>query len=253
MKRIFYVLLFCSLLALGACAAPPIAQYYRPALPALPSAWAEILGTPRWRVEWIDGVGREEVYEGPGEGLPELSLMQEWSSPVIAWPYWPARKLFPGDMKPAGAISPWDISGGRIILGWNAGVDAFLWRKLAAGAAGSSVRMPWYFDWPRFRELLQGAVLDEAVRIDPWRVDWEAFAGKTLESGFYRSRIVPRPAAELTIPGHGGLWIGSSPFSPVLDFPSGGPLILPSGEAVETWVSSEDVLRCGGNTWFFSQ
>jgi hypothetical protein len=177
--------------------------------------------------------------------------MQEWSSPVIAWPYWPERKLFPGDMKPAGALFPWDVSGGRVVLSWNAGVDAFLWRKLAAGAAGN--RLPWYFDWSRFRELFQSAVLDEAVRIDPWRVDWETFAVKTLESGFYRSRIVPRPAAELVVPGLGGFWIGSSPLSPPLDFPPGDSLILPVGEEVETWVSSKGILRCGGGAWFFSR
>jgi hypothetical protein len=148
------------------------------------------------------------------------------------------------------------VSGGRIVLGWNAGVDAFFWRKLAAGASGN--RAPWYFDWPRFRELFQGAVLNEAVRLDPWRVDWEALAGKTLESGFYRSRIKPRPVTELTIPGMGGgdggggLWIGSSPFAPPLAVPPGGLLTLPSGEAVETWVSSGGILRCGGGVWFFS-
>jgi hypothetical protein len=228
-----------------------MARYYRPSLPALPAAWDGLLGTPLWRVEWIDGEGREEVYEGPGTGLPELSFIQEWSSPVIAWPYWPERKLFPGDMKPAGAIFPWDVSAGGIVLSWNAGVDAFFWRELAAGAGED--RPPWYFDWPRFRELFRGALLDEAVRLDPWRVDWRAMAGKTLESGFYRSRIVPRPAAELTIPGLGGFWIGSSPFSPPMDFSPGGPMILPVGEAVETWVSSEGILRCGGDTWFFSR
>jgi hypothetical protein len=128
-------------------------------------------------------------------------------------------------------------------------VDAFFWRKLASGASGS--RTPWYFDWPRFRELFQ--VLDEAVRLDPWRVDWEALAGKTLESGFYRSRIKPRPVTELTVPGiGGGLWIGSSPFARPLDVPPGAPLVLPSGEAVETWVSAGGILRCGGDVWFFS-
>jgi hypothetical protein len=250
MKRIYFVCLFCPLLSLGACKDPPIEKYYALSLPALPAPWEEILGEPLWRLEWIDGEGREEVREGPGAALPDLSLMQEWSSPVIAWPYWPGKKLVPGDMKPAGAIFPWDVSDGRIVLSWKAGVDAFLWRKLAAGTAGN--RRPWYFDWPRFRELLQSAVLNEAVRLDPWQVDWDAFAVKTLESGFYRSRITPRPVTELTIPGRGGYWIGSSPFSLPLDFPPGGPLILPAGEAVETWVSSEGVLRCGGDTWFFS-
>jgi hypothetical protein len=253
MKQGFFIFLFCLLLALGSCADPPIERYYQPSLPALPAAWSGVLGTPLWRLEWIDEEGREKAYEGPEAGLPGLSLMQEWSNPVIAWPYWPEKNLFPGDMKPAGAIFPWDVSGGRIVLGWNAGVDAFFWRKLAAGTTGNSTRRPWYFDWPRFRELFQSAVLNEAVRLDPWRVDWETLAGKTLESGFYRSRIVPRLVTELTIPGLGGLWIGSSPFAPPLDVPAGGPLILPAGEAVETWVSSEGILRCGGGTWFFSR
>jgi hypothetical protein len=250
MKQVIGAFLFC-LLVLGGCSPPPIPRYYRLSLPGLPDAWEGILGAPLWRIEWIREDGGEEVYEGSGAGVPEISLMQEWSSPVIAWPYWPERKLFPGDMKPAGAIFPWDVSGDSVTLSWNAGVDAFFWRKLAAGAAGS--RPPWYFDWPRFRELFQSAVLSEAVRLDPWRVDWETLAVKTLESGFYRSRIVPRPVTEMSVPGLGGLWIGSSPFAPPLDAPPGGPLILPAGEGVETWVSSEGILRCGGDTWFFSR
>jgi hypothetical protein len=253
MKRIFFAFLFFPLLLPSACSFPPIPRYYQVSLPFLPAPWGGLLGKPLWRLEWINGEGREEVYEGPEMGFPELSLIQEWSSPIIAWPYWPEKKLFPGDMKPAGAIFPWDVSGSRVILGWNAGVDAFFWRKLASGATGNSTRVPWYFDWPRFRELFQGTVLDEAVRLDPWRVDWEVLARKTLESGFYRSRIVPRPVTELTIPGLGSFWIGSSPFSQPLDFPSGDSLILPAGEAVETWVSPEGILRCNRDTWFFSQ
>ncbi|MDR1862550.1 MAG: hypothetical protein LBQ67_01375 [Treponema sp.] len=251
MKRFFLVFLLCFLLLLTACPSPPIARYYRLRLPSLPAGWEEILGEPLWRLEWVNGDGREEVYEGPGRELPELSLMQEWSSPVLAWPYWPEKKLFPGDMKPAGGIFPWDVSGGRLVLDWRAGVDAFFWRELSAAASGGN-RLPWYFDWPRFRELLRSDVINEDVRLDPWRADWKTIAGKTLASGFDRRRIVPRPVAEITIPGMGGFWIGSSPFSPPLDFPPGGSLSLPAAEAVETWVSSEGILRCGGSTWLFS-
>jgi hypothetical protein len=254
MKQGLLSFLFCLMTLFSACTVSPILPSYHPRLPCLPSAWKELLGEPKWRLEWINGEGREEIWEG-GTRPPDLSLIQEWSSPVIAWPYWPEKGLFPGDMKPAGAIFPWDVSGGDIILSWPAGVDAFFWRELAAGDGGTSggtLRVPWYFDWERFRELLQSDNVGEAVRLDPWKADWKAIAQKTLASGFDRRRIVPYAVTDIAIPNLGGRWMGSSPFSLPLDFPPEGPMSLPAGERAETWVSSSGVLRCGGEAWLFS-
>jgi hypothetical protein len=254
-KQAPVMILLCLTALFSACTASPLPPSYRPCLPALPSAWKTLLGEPNWRLEWINGDGGKKMWEG-GTRPPELSLIQEWSSPVIAWPYWPEKGLFPGEMKPAGAIFPWDVSGGDIILSWPAGVDAFFWRELAAGDRGVSKgtpRVPWYFDWERFRELMQSADLAEAVRADPWKADWRTIAKKTLESGFNRSRLVPYPVTDIVIPHLGGLWIGASPFSLPLDFPSCGPMSLPAGERVETWVSAAGVLRCGAEAWFFSE
>jgi hypothetical protein len=256
MKQRFLLPLLFLVLILADCSSPPRADFYRPSLPSLPASWGELLGEPEWRLEWIDEEGREKVWEGGARtGFPELSLAQEWSSPILAWPFWPEKGLFPGDMKPAGAIFPWDVSGGRVDLSWLGGVDAFFWRELAAGGTpqvSGTPRVPWYFDWPRFRELLEDPGTKEAVRLDPWTADWKLIAKNTLESGFSRSRLSPHSPAELTVPGLGGLWIGSSPFAPPLDFPPAGPLALPVGEGAETWVSSLGVLRCSKKAWFFS-
>ncbi|MDR0475627.1 MAG: hypothetical protein LBH43_18385 [Treponema sp.] len=37
-------------------------------------------------------------------------------------------------------------------------------------------RIPWYFDWPRFRELMDSSDIPEEVRLDPWTADWKTIA-----------------------------------------------------------------------------
>ena len=251
-------------LVIAACDDGPIRASYRPLLPEMPRHWEEIMGgphgaphgEPHWRLEWLDSDGVwQERDLAPGRNAPELSPMQEWSSPVLAWPYWPSRNLLPGMMKPAGAIFPWDVSGDKLRLSWRGGVEAVFWKELAAAEKNSEAaqnRVPWYLDWPRFRELLDSGDIPEDVRGDPWLADWKDIAARTVQSGFDRRRIRSRAFTEVAIPGIGGLWIASSPFAPPLDAGAEGPLRVRAAGVPDTWVSSGAVLRCSAAGWVFS-
>ena len=254
--RAFTGILALLLLSLG-CENAPIRPSSRPLLPELPEHWKEILEEPHWRLEWIgEGGAWRERDLLPGQIPPDIALMAEWSTPVLAWPFWPGRELFPGMMRPAGALFPWDASGEKLTLSWKGGVLALFWKELALAerpsapaSASESRRLPWYFDWPRFRELLESESISRAVREDPWLADWKSIAGRTIQSGFDRRRIVPRPLAGLDIPGLGGRWIGSSPFAPPLDASKDGPLTINVSDTTDTWVSAGGVLKSSSAGW----
>ena len=253
MKIRFFAGILFSLLLLAACENGPILSSYRPVLPELPGHWKEILGAPRWRLEWISEGGTWQEWEGSSGQLPPgLSLIQEWTTPVLAWPFWPARDLLPGVMRPAGALFPWDVNGDLLTLSWEGGAAAIFWKELAAAdrtTTAAEGRLPWYLDWPCFRELVKSGNIPEAVRQDPWLADWKSIAQRTVQSGFDRRRIVSRSFTEITIPGLGGRWIGSSPFAPPLDAAPDGPLYLKTADTPDTWVSSGAVLKCSTTGW----
>ena len=257
MKYRFSLIIVLSLVLVSACGYSPALPSYRPILPELPPYWKEILGEAHWRLEWIGEEGNWREYTvSPGREAPGLSLIQEWTTPVLAWPFWPDRDITPGMMRPSGGLFPWDVSGTKLCLCWEGGVAAFFWQELAAAertSAASEGRLPWYFDWPRFRELLAVDSVSEAVRSDLWLADWEGIAAKTVQSGFDRRRIVSRSFTELSIPGLGGRWIGSSPFAPPLDAPLDGPLCLNAADTPDTWVSSGAVLKCSTSGWVYSR
>jgi len=245
------------LLVLASCENGPVRSSYRLVLPELPPYWEEILGEARWRLEWVGDGGNWRVREiACGRDAPELPLVQEWTTPVLAWPFWPERGLLPGMMRPSGALFPWDCSGEKLKLSWKGGIDALFWKEFAAGDFSSDAakkRYPWYFDWLRFRDLLyESGNIPEPVRLDPWLADWNSIAQRTVQSGFDRRRIVSRSFIELTIPGSGGRWIGSSPFAPPLDAPPEGPLVLPAADVPDTWVSSGAVIKCSKSGWVLS-
>ncbi|MCL2231668.1 MAG: hypothetical protein FWB99_01155 [Treponema sp.] len=257
MKTIFFTAALLILALLAACDNGPIRPSYRPLLPEIPEHWKEFLGEPHWRLEWIGEGGLWfERDISPGESPPGISPLSEWSTPLLAWPFWPERELLPGMMRPAGAIFPWDACGQRLNLSWQGGVQALFWKELtlaerpsAPASAAEARRLPWYFDWPRFAELLESENISPAVREDPWLADWKSIAGRTIQSGFDRRRIVPKGFSELAIPGPGGRWIGSSPFAPPLDAPDSGPLVLKVSETADTWVSSGGVLKASNAGW----
>jgi hypothetical protein len=152
-------------------------------------------------------------------------------------------------MKPAGAIYPWDVSDGSIILSWRGGIDAYFWQQLASGAV--SARLPWLFDWPRFRELRQSPDMPEAILKDPWLADWSSIAEKTLASGFDKRRIAPRSSTEISVPGLGVSWTGSSPFAVSISAIPGEALYLPVSDEVETWISVKGIIKCNKDAWIF--
>ncbi|MCL2831609.1 MAG: hypothetical protein FWD78_00430 [Treponema sp.] len=258
MKRLYLftdILAVIAIILLGACDQGPVRASYSLQFPDLPIAWQEILGSPHWRIQWVNTEGKWSDWDGAG-GFPDLPLMQEWTSPVICWPYWPEKGLYPGQMSPCGGLFPWDASGDSLVLSWEAGVDAFLWQQFAffqEMQTSGTPRYPWYFDWPRFRELMESENIPAEVRLDPWLADWKEFAQKTASSGFDRRRIKTAEKTAVTIfPNPGSLWIGYSCFAAPLETPDGEPLVLKAGSAPETWICKSGILRCGNGTWMYS-
>jgi hypothetical protein len=268
MKAISGFLLILFFLALGACDNGALRDEYALDFPPLPVAWQELLGGARWRLIWTDAQGAPQTMETGGEAA--ISVVAEWASPVLAFPYWPGRGVLPGEMRPAGAIFPFDVRGDRLQLSWKGGAEAWFYRELAAarnaalaeaGAGGGAAakaafdkRRPEYFDWPRFRSLMAGDAIPAAVREDPWKADWREVAIRTIQSGFDRRRITGQATEELLAPGSAlgdGPFAGPSPFArPLLPEPGLGYCFAVTRRA-DTYVSSGGILRASGKTWIY--
>jgi hypothetical protein len=267
MKAINGFLCFVCSLALGACGNPAIRDDYVLDFPPLPAAWQEMLGNAHWRLSWTDAQGIRQTMDTAGNAA--ISAVAEWATPALAFPYWPGRGILPGAMRPAGAILPFDVRGDRLQLSWRAGAEAWFYRELIAarnaalaeaGAEGGTEavrtaldkRRPEYFDWPRFRSLMDSDAMPTAIRDDPWRADWSDVAIRTVQSGFDRRRIVVQAAEELLVPGPAlgaGPFAGPSPFAPpLLPEPGAGYRFAVTGRA-DTYVSSGGILRVSGKTW----
>jgi hypothetical protein len=257
------------ILVLGGCENPAVKDEYALVFPPLPMPWQELLGGARWRLIWTDQRGVPRILETGGDHA--ISLVAEWATSVLAFPYWPGRGILPGEMRPAGAIFPFDVREGRLQLSWRAGVDAWLYRELAAARnaalaeaeAGGDLasveealdkRRPEYFDWPRFRSLMDSDAVPTAVRDDPWSVDWRDVAIRIVQSGFDRRRIVEQAAGELTAPRTAlgeGPFAGPSPFArPLFPSPDLGYRFAVTSRS-DTYVSAGGILRVSGKTWVY--
>ncbi|MDR1400393.1 MAG: hypothetical protein LBJ41_10760 [Treponema sp.] len=249
----YCLLLCCVLLGICACACTEDGTaLYEIEFPSIPEAWRELLGEPRWQVEWISPQGAASL-ESCGNA-PRLALIEEWTNPIIAYPFWPEQGVWSGMMKPAGALFPFDVEGSRIRLSWLGGVEALVYRELASASvhADKEARLPIYFNWPRFRELLSDLSLKEEVRNDPWLVDWKTVCLQIAQSGFDKRRIVSRKTEPLLIPLNAeACWIGSSPFALAFGQARGESLRLEVSSAIDTYVCAEGILRCTQGAWIW--
>ena len=229
-------------------------------LPNVPAEWVSILGEPNWRIEWYNPDGQKQINDYPaGEtGNIEIDIPVTWTNPVTAFPFWPAYNLLPGIFKPCGALFPFDIKDGKLHLSWKAGVDSIYYQELVFAYiqntdSNNETRIPVNFDWPRFRELFESDILGEAVRRDPWLVDWRTFAERTISSNFDRRRIIPEAAELKTFPVPAGSWHGVSPFSKPIIFAGGVQPVFPVRPGLNVWVSQKGILRVNGNSWVFNE
>jgi hypothetical protein len=177
-----------------------------------------------------------------------ISVLIQWPNPVIAWPYWPERELFPGLFHPAGALYPFDARDGDIVLSWRGGVDTAFYRELAEARSlpGADPRRdPRYFNWSRFRSLVREEA-PETLRADPWLADWKGIAEKTVLSGFRKSMVreESRTPTGILVP-HDGPWAGPSPFTAPKDWTAGQEVFLPLSPRPE-------VFACPGGLLFLS-
>jgi hypothetical protein len=258
MKTYFLTVIFCTGLFLNNCGESLMDSSFALELPVVPQAWEDILGSPSWRIEWVNEKGGKETMTVPGKGGGNISLPQTWVSAVSAFPFWPEKGIGPGIFKPAGAIFPYDASDGSLILSWQGGVDAVLYWELARAYGGTEAeesseravtRIPMKFNWPRFRRLFDDPSLNAEFRADPWLADWAGIAAKIVKSGFDKRRLVPEPRNALEVQVGPGPWIGVSPFAAPLFFET-TPIFLVKPTA-DTWVSREGILRCNSETWIF--
>jgi hypothetical protein len=251
----YHLLFLCCVLS-GLCACTgDNAALYEIEFPSVPDTWRELLGQPHWRVEWISPNGYQSL-ETAAADAPRLALIETGVNPVTAYPFWPEQGLRPEMMKPAGALFPFDAEGGRIRLSWQGGVEAAVYRELAAAAvrANEESRLPLYFNWPRFRELLDDPLLKEKIRNDPWLVDWNTVCLKIARSGFDKRSIAPRKTEPLLVPlTLEARWFGASPFAPPFTQTGGESLVLDVSDAVDTYVCAEGILRCTRGAWIWQR
>jgi len=188
----------------------------------------------------------------PEKGSAAIYLPGTMATPVLALPFWPEKGIAPGIFRPAGAIFPFDVSGNRLILSWQGGVDAIFFMELArATNSPSGARLPWNFNWPRFRRLFDDPALNAEIRADPWLADWPSIATRTVQSGFDRRRLVPEARTNLELPLDPGPWVGSSPFATPLAFEA--KPIFPTRGTADTWVSARGILRANTETWLWRE
>jgi hypothetical protein len=250
MKLLFFKLtvIFVAVLQLTCCK-DRYSSVYLPELPQPPQSWVSVLGQPHWKVEYLDQNGIKQFKEIlPGQSA-EIRLPITWTNPVTAWPYWPEHNLPPSFFKPAGGLFPFDVSDGKIILSWDAGVDTFFYWELALNNSENVKKIPFNFDWQRFRELIK---TDISENFDPWLIDWANVAKKTIDSNFDKRRLVPQTAVQENIPVTSGPWYGSSPFAEPLTFSNRETPVFPVLPGVNIWISAEGILRVNGKTWVFT-
>jgi hypothetical protein len=258
-----YGLLLAGIL-FASCAEPIIAPAYRVGFPEPPAVWVDALGPPSWELFWVDGQGILQSARYPEGAEPRVELAQQRASPLLARPFWPGvvsagrqtdGQIQSGVMKSAGAVFPFDAAGGFIRLSWKGGISAEFYLALArarlaledgvaGGVSSAGKRRPEWFDWPRFISLLGSDSIPEEVREDPWLVDWDEAAVKTIESGWdsRRIRAAGRTPLTVTIPAD-GLWFGTSPFASAHFRKAGERVELPAREIPELLLSPAGYLK----------
>jgi hypothetical protein len=252
MKRLIFKMMVVFVVVLQlTCCKDRYYSVYLPEMPPLPQNWVSLLGQPCWKVEFLDQNGVKQSKEIPPGQNVEVELPNTWANPVTAWPYWPEFNLGPSFFKPAGGLFPFDVSGEKLILSWEAGVDAVFYRELMLSNSENVKKIPANFDWPRFRELIKTDVLEKAI--DPWLINWQNVAEKTISSNFDRRRLVPQTGEPEKIPVTSGPWYGSSPFAQELSFSNGEIPVFPGRPGVNVWICAEGILRINGKTWVFTE
>jgi hypothetical protein len=233
------------------CCKDRFSSVYLLEMPQPPQSWVSMLGQPNWRVEFLDQNGTKQSKDIlPGQNT-EVELPITWTNPVTAWPYWPMHNITPYFFKPAGGLFPFDVSGKKLNLSWEAGLESVFYRELMLSNSENVKKIPANFDWLRFRELIKTDVF-EAVK-DPWLIDWSNVAEKTINSNFDRRRLVPQTAVLQNIPVTSGPWYGTSPFAQPLSFSNGETPVFPVRPGVNLWISAEGILRINGKTWVFTE
>jgi hypothetical protein len=211
-------------------------------LPELPEAWAEALGEPVWRLEWLARDGTVRTMETPA--APQaVELYDALGSYMLAWPCWPEKGIEAGEVYPAGGVFPVDAQGSSFELSWRGGVDAFFWKSLAC--EGSEKYSVFKFNWWKFREMWEESTLDDEVLADPWLVDWKDLAHKTAILGFDKRRIAAEYRVYKSHTGNdfSGVWLSPSSFAEPIVVAEGAPLRLPIVQKTAILFSDRGIIK----------
>ncbi len=251
MKKMVFFWVPACIFSVSACRNPVMYSRYEVILPEIPSDWQTVLGKPVWQVEWIDAKGNWQRIDAEESRIFSLEIYNTGINPVIAYPYWPGRNIYPGFFSPAGALFPLDIRKDTVNLDWHGGADAQFYRFLSSFSGGGN-RSPEQFDWQRFRSLLRKKIDDPEINANPWNIDWEKAAEKVINSGFRESYIVPRKYSDIsvTIPEE-GLWISPSPFIQGHYWETGAKTVLKATESVSRYVSAKGMIVYTDKTWAY--
>ncbi|MDR0784378.1 MAG: hypothetical protein LBE74_00635 [Treponema sp.] len=242
MKKFLWKILYgAACVIYSACGSTLVGASYGMELPEIPAAWLEVLGEPSWRVEWLNRDGNRETLETDSAKNIRIHILQEWASPITAYPYW--EGVSPKTLKGAGAIFPFDKKDGNITLSWIGGVSAEFYLNLAKVSDRSSKRQPQYFDWARFRKVL------EEAKDDLWLVDWDAVCEKTAAGGFNKKYVNVSERETLSLPTPvDGPWISASPFAaPLTD----SVLEIKVSSAVDVYFSKKGRLLVTKGLWMW--
>ena len=68
MKSSFFAFVVCVGFVLHGCGESLVDSRYVLEMPEIPPAWEALLGSPYWRVEWLNGEGRKEAAIVRGNG-----------------------------------------------------------------------------------------------------------------------------------------------------------------------------------------
>jgi hypothetical protein len=155
--------------------------------PENPPAWRGA-GNPRYELAYRDAAGSKiRLDSGPGDGIP-ITLERGRDQAFLAYPYM-ADYLWPGVLKPAGAVYPGELAGDELALTWEGGLGASAARSLeGSGYPIGTV------DWRRIAAEAKKRVGD------PWAIGFRPIAAALLNGSFGMATLKPDALLPVRVP-----------------------------------------------------
>jgi hypothetical protein len=180
--------------------------------PEIPPAWRNA-GNLRYKLTFRDAEGSKiDLDAVPGDGI-QITLERGSAQAFLAYPYI-TDYLWPGILKPAGAVYPGELAGDELRLTWEGGLGAGAARILEGSGYPIGTA-----DWRR----IAAEAKDRAG--DPWAIGSRPIASAILSGSFGVAAFKPEVPLPVRVPlsarptdGAGGgtretSWAADSPFA----------------------------------------